>query len=124
MSATATPVAAAEIRGGSATPVDALSAAGVAGSTLGELRAGIALLTMTGLGAAERLPWDVIDGLVPWYAHASCQSIDEVYALPAAQVMAGMRDHMPQLVTAARFEAIAAECTRLVPQLQQMLRRG
>ena len=123
--AAATPEAtAAEARGGNSPPADALSAAGVGGSTLAELRAGIALLSMTGLSAAERRPWDVIEGLVPWYAQASRQSLDAVYAMPATDVIADMRAHMPTLVTPERFAAIAAECARLAPALAQMLRRS
>lgn len=109
---------------GSTTPADALSAAGLAGSTLAELRAGIALLTMTGLSAAERRPWEVIEGLIPWYAQASGLSIDQVYALPATTVIYGMREFMPSLVTPERFAAIAAECARLAPALSHMLQRS
>lgn len=119
--ATATPEAAADLRSGSTPP--AAVAAGVGGSTLAELRAGVSLLTLMGLSAAEARPWEIIYGLVPWYAQASQQSLDAVHAMRATDVITGIRDHLPALVTQDRFGAIAAECARLAPELSKMLRK-
>jgi len=123
MNAAAAPVAAAEIRGGSATPADALSAAGVSGSTMAEVHAVVALLAMMGLSDAERRPWQILTALVPWYAIASHQLVDAIWAQPVSQVLGGMREHLPALVSQERFTAVSGELARLVPQLQLMLRR-
>jgi hypothetical protein len=92
-------------------------------SSLAELHAVVALLSMMGLSDAERRPWEIITALVPWYAQAAGLSLDHVWSMPVADVVSGIRDHLPQLVSQERFTAASAEIARMVPQLQQMLRR-
>lgn len=120
--AIATPVAAADLRGGSVTPGADVAAAAAPGSTLAELHAAVAVLAMLGLSDAERRPWDILVSLVPWYAQASSQTIDAVWAMTADRVLAGLSTHLRDFVDEARFDAILAEIAQLVPQIKSVLR--
>lgn len=82
--ATATPEAAAEIRGGSMTPVDALSATGVGGLTLAELQAVVAIAAPGQLGRMQPLL-----ALVPLLAQRRSIDVNAVYAMPAGDVFDG-----------------------------------
>lgn len=123
MNAVATPEAAADLRGGGNTPAGGVAGASAPASSLAELHAVVALLSMMGLSDAERRPWQIITALVPWYAQAAVLPLDHVWSMPVADVVAGIREHLPQLVSQERFNAASAEIARMVPQLQQMLRR-
>lgn len=102
MSQQATPVAAAEIRGGSATRTISLA----------ELQALSAFMAPQQAGALSP-----VLALAPLYALRSARAIDAVYAMPAGDAVEGMMDTLPHLLTVEMQAAAAA----VIGQMNQAL---
>ncbi len=100
---TATPEAAADLRGGSSTPVDALSAAGVGGLTLAELQAVVAFAAPAQLGRLQPLL-----ALAPLVAQRRGASVGEVYGMQSGDVFEAGMAELSELLTDDAVDAARA----------------
>lgn len=106
MNAVATPVAAADLRGGSNNPETAAAAAPAI--SLAELQALSAFMAPQQAGALSP-----VLALAPLYALRSAKGIDAVYAMPAGEAVEGMMDTLAHLLTVEMQAAAAAVIGRL-----------
>ncbi len=89
-------------------------------STLAEVSAVVAILAATGAPAEATRPWDILLAFLPWYAMETQRPIENLWTLPAREVIGGICQRLPGLCAdRARIESVNAELLRLIPMLQK-----